>query len=206
MARWSIPPPIPYDWKMRDLSSAKVTVRELEDGRLHRRIEHAPLPGITAEMMLWYLERVDQPMTWRGHTAIGYRFWHPEDHVHFERLGRFGPGDRWHIVEAFARNPRHMVNDVFDVTRLDASGFTMEIRVLGRPVVLMEEWWREAPEGLSWIVDQTIGSTAPVLGPITRFMRKRNAAMLEAWPLHNVQEAGNLPHVLPELYAARAAS
>jgi len=31
MARWTIPEPIPIDWPMRDLSTAKVTVRDLEE-------------------------------------------------------------------------------------------------------------------------------------------------------------------------------
>lgn len=203
MVHWSIPPPIPYDWKMRDLSSARISVRELEGGRLYQRIEHAPLSGVTVPMILWFLEHLDQQMTWRGHTAIAYRFFHPEDHLHFKRLGRFGPGDRWHIVEAFEHNPLYLMNEIFNVTRLDLTGFSMEIQKLGQRVALMEEWWKETPRGLSWTVEQTIGSTLPILEPITGFMNKRNAAMLEAWRLHNVQEVGNLPNILPELYTAR---
>ena len=46
MTKWTIPEPIPIDWQMRDLSPAKVTVRNLDDGRQQRIIEHAPLPGV----------------------------------------------------------------------------------------------------------------------------------------------------------------
>jgi hypothetical protein len=41
---------------MSDKSSAKITVRKLDDGRLEQLIEHAPLPSVTPEMMLWMLE------------------------------------------------------------------------------------------------------------------------------------------------------
>jgi hypothetical protein len=56
MATWTVPEPLPYDWEMRDTSSAQITVRTLEDGRLEQVIEHTPLPGVTPEMMLWMLE------------------------------------------------------------------------------------------------------------------------------------------------------
>jgi hypothetical protein len=35
-------------------------------------------------------------------------------------------------------------------------------------------------------------------------VRRWKIRMLTAWLLHNVQEVGNLPHVLPELYARYA--
>jgi hypothetical protein len=89
MAKWKIPEPIPIDWTMRTLDSAKLTVRELPDGRFEQTIEH------------------------------------------------------------------------------------------------------------------TIGSTGKVLGPVSRFMRRRAMPMLVAWRRHNVEEAGNLPMFLPELCAER---
>jgi len=32
--------------------------------RLRQLVEHAPLPGVTPAMCLWYLERVDRQLTW----------------------------------------------------------------------------------------------------------------------------------------------
>ena len=43
MSRWKIPEPIPIDWTMRDVSTARITVHELPDGRQQRRIELAEL-------------------------------------------------------------------------------------------------------------------------------------------------------------------
>lgn len=201
MTERRIPPPIPIDWAMRTPETARIAVHELADGRLRQTIEHAPLPGVTADMVLWYLERVDQDMIWRGRRALAYRFWHPVDHISFERLGEFGVGDRWHITEAFGGDPRFWMEAVFDVTKLDESGFRMEIRRLRRPVVVMDERWEHTADGLRWTVHQTVGTVGPVLGAVSGVLRRRHAAMLNAWQAHNVQEVGNLPHFLPELHA-----
>ena len=44
-----------------------------------------------------------------------------------------------------------------------------------------------------------------VMKPLSRWIRRRefSAAKADAWLLHNVEEVGNLPHFLPELYASR---
>jgi len=205
MARWTIPEPIPIDWKMRDLSTAKVTLRDLDDGRQQRIIEHAPLPGVKPRMMIWFLKHIDQHLEWRGMKVLAYRYWHATDHIFFKILGEPGPGCRFHLVEAFQANPRHLIDVTFDVVKLDLTGFRLELRRLGQVITSMDEEFEDVPEGMHYKVTMTIGSTAPVLGAVTRFVRRRVLAeTLDAWHLHNVQEVGNLPHFLPELYATHA--
>ena len=206
VTRWQIPEALPVGWQMRALDTARITVGYLEDRRFRQRVEHAPLPGVTPAMCLWYLERVDHQLTWRGHTALAYRFWHPRDHIFFQRRGSFGPGDRWHIVEAFGADRRFLFDQVFDVTRLDETGFTMEVRRLGRPVVVADERWRPTAAGLCWTVEMTVGSSEPGLRTIVRAVVRRRMAFLERWRQHNVEEAGNLPYFLPEVYAGDAGS
>lgn len=189
---------------MRTPDSARITVEELDDGRLVQKIEHAVVRGVTPAMVLWYLEHIDEVLTWRGQVALAYRFWHPVDHIHFRRRGAFGPGDEWHIVEAFGADPRLWMEALFRVTKLDGTGFTMEIRKLGRPVAVMDERWEVTADGLRWTVEQTIGAPGAVLGPLTRAIRRRRAPMLTAWQRHNVEEVGNLEHFLPELHAELA--
>lgn len=196
-----VPEPLPFDWSMRTVDSARITVEEADDGRFVQTVEHAVIPGVTAAMVLWYLERVDQEVAWRGRRALAYRLWHPVDHIHFARRGAFGPGDEWHIVEAFGANPHYWMEALFHVTKLDETGFTMEIRKFGRPVAVMDEQWEATPDGLQWTVSQTIGTTGPLLGPVSRAIRRRRAPMLAAWPRHNVEEVGNLEHFLPALHA-----
>jgi len=52
MAKWNIPEPIPIHWTMRTVESAKLTIRDLPDGRFGQTIEHAILPGVTPAMCL----------------------------------------------------------------------------------------------------------------------------------------------------------
>jgi hypothetical protein len=206
MSKWKIPRPISIDWQMREVSSANIVVRELEDGRQQRIIQHAPLPGVKPEMMVWFLHNIDRTdLRWRGYRLLAYRYWHPRDHVYFKILGQPGQGCRFHIVEAFQANPNYLMDAVFNVPKLDDSGFRLEIYRLGSLVFVADEEFADSPEGMRYKVTVTVGSTNPVLGPITRLMRRHFLnERLDAWHRHNVEEVGNLPHFLPELYAAHA--
>jgi len=205
MPRWTIPEPIPIDWTMRDLSTARITVRELDDGREQRRIEHAPLVGVRPHMMLWFLHHIDQHLEWRGRKMLAYRYWHATDHIFFKIIGKPEPGCRFHVVEAFQANPKYLIDITFDVPKLDLTGFRLEVRRLGQIIVAMDEAFEEIPEGMRYAVTMTLGSTVPVLSTITRLVRKHVlSTKLAAWYRHNVEEVGNLPHFLPELYAEHA--
>jgi hypothetical protein len=201
VTRWQIPEPLPVGWTMRSLDSATVTAGFLADGRFRQRIEHAPLPGVTPAMCLWYLERAGTQVSWRGIDVLAYWLWHPRDHIFFQRQGTFGPGDSWRIVEAFGAGRRFLLDGIFHVTKLDDTGFTMELRLLGRPVAVMDERWQPGDQGLSWTVEMTVGSAAPGLRPFVRARVRSQMAFLERWRRHNVEEAGNLQHFLPELHA-----
>ena len=61
---------------------------------------------------------------------------------------------------------------------------------------------RQRAEVIFW----TVGSTEPGLRTIVSALVRRRMALLERWRQHNVEEAGNLPCFLPELYAAEAGS
>ena len=136
---------------------------------------------------------------------LAYRYWHPTDHIFFKILGTPGPGCRFHIVEAFQANPKYLIDITFDVPKLDPTGFRLEFRRLGQIITSLDEEFEDAPEGMRYKVTMTIGSTAPLLRTVTRLVRERLLAQtLDAWHLHNVQEVGNLPHFLPDLYAAHA--
>jgi hypothetical protein len=201
MPRWTIPEPLPIDWTMRDLSSARISVRHLDDGRVEQTVEHAPLPGVTPTMMLWMLEHMGDEIDWRGSRCILYRCWHPIDHIHFEVLGPFGPGCRFHIVETFQARPDYIQDFVYDVPKLDRTGFRLELRRFGVLLGSADEDWEERADGMGWRVRQTVGFSTPVLNRLNPRLQRGGGGMLDAWLLHNVQEDGNLPHVLPELYA-----
>lgn len=200
MARWTVPEPLPFDWQMRDTSSARITVHTLDDGRLEQVIEHAPLPGVTPDMMLWMLRNMGREIEWRGRRCIVYRCWHPIDHIYFEVLGPFGPGCRFRIVETFQARPEYVRDFIYDVPKLDRTGFRLELRRHGVLLGSADEDWEERPDGMVYRVRQIVGFSAPFLRAVNPVVRRGNTAMLTAWLTHNVEEDGNLPHVLPELY------
>ena len=102
-------------------------------------------------------------------------------------------------------NPKYLIDITFDVPKLDLTGFRLQVRRLGQIIMAMDEAFEEIPEGMRYTVIMALGSTAPLLAPVTRLVRKHFlAARLDAWHRHNVEEVGNLPHFLPELYAAHA--
>lgn len=202
--RWEIPEPIPVGWRMRELSSAKIDVRELPDGTFEQTIEQAPLPGVTPEMMLWWLANMEKQVEWEGRRFLAYRLWHPRDHIHFRNLrrrdGTIGPGMRFHIVEAFGGERRFLVDDVAHITRYDLGGFRLEFRVLGQAILSVDELFRPRSGGMGFEIRMRFGSAAPVVGAITRAARKAKMPMLTRWLQHKVEEDGNLPHFLPKLY------
>jgi len=182
VTRRQIPGALPVEWQMRALETASITAGCLGDGRCRQLVEHAPLPGVTPAMCLWYPERVDRQLAWRGHTALACRLWHPRDHIFFaRRRGSFGPGYRWHIVEASGADRGFLSGQVFEVTKLDETGSTMEVRRLGHPVVVADERWRPTAAGLCWTVEMTVGSTEPGLRTIVSALVRRRMASLDRW-------------------------
>lgn len=191
---------------MRDVSSARISRRALPDGRLEQVIQHAVLPGMTPELMLWWFSVIDRTVEFRGIRCLAYRLWHPRDHIHFEVRGRaadgtVGPGARFRIVEAFGGRPEFLLDEVFRVARLDRTGIRIEIRKAGAVFAALDEDWEPVEGGLRYAVTMRIGASGAlrVLNPVIHWRRR---AALEAWLTHNVEEVGNLPLFLPELRAS----
>jgi hypothetical protein len=200
VARWSIPPPLDVGFVFRDPLSARISQRVLDDGRLETVVAHAPMPAVTPEMCLWFLENVDREVEVRGRRAVAYRFWHPRDHIHFQRVGN---GDIWHIVEAFGADRAWLLDDRFHVAHIDEGGFTMEVRVpvLGAAATMVERWQPD-PEGMLWTATLTAGF--PGRRWLNAAVRRHRGRFIERWTRHNVEEGGCLPQFLPELYGRLA--
>lgn len=52
--------------------------------------------------------------------------------------GSVGAGAKFHIVEAFGGNPKHLLDSVLDVTRLDEGGIVLEVRRGGQTVARLQ--------------------------------------------------------------------
>jgi hypothetical protein len=72
------------------------------------------------------------------------------EHIHFEVLGPFGPGCRFHIVETFQARPEYLRDFVSDVPKLDRTGFRLELRRLGILLGSADEDWDERPDGMDY--------------------------------------------------------
>ncbi|MBI4433785.1 hypothetical protein HY632_03355 [Candidatus Uhrbacteria bacterium] len=105
-----------------------------------------------------------------------------------------------HIVEAFRADLRHLVDFTFTMTKLDATGFHLELRRWGIVVAALDEAWEDVPGGVRWTVTQHVGAVHPILGPISRCIWWRRRDFFDAWLTHNVEEVGCIPEFLPTLY------
>jgi hypothetical protein len=202
----SLPPvlEVSYAAKRRPLGSAKITVRELEGGGLEQRIEHAPLLGVTREMLFWWMHHIGDQVEVEGQRVLAYRLWHPFDHVHWSCDGEVAPGCRFHIVEAFQRERRYLVDSMFDVPELTAFGFRIVTTFFGVVRLSIREEWSDVPGGVQWTNTMQVVPRAGVLSPLVRVGRAVKGKMLTAWLEHNVEEVGFVPEFLPALYEARA--
>ena len=207
-ARWQLATPRAIHWTMRPVSSAKTTSQTLEDGRLELRIEHAALEGVTPKMLHWWFQTASQDMQWRGRTIPRYQLWHPIDHIQLtvvqrSRDGSVGAGSKFHIVEAFGGNLDYLLDQVVDIARLDEGGITLEVRALGKTVMQLAHTFEEKNGATLYHTRMLLGAVDGLLKPLSHVIRKRRfpPAKAGAWLQHNVEEVGNFPYFLPELYA-----
>jgi hypothetical protein len=221
--RWPVPQPLPMEWPFKPLSSAETTVGRLKDGRLELTIKHDLLRGVTRQMLSWWFCHIDGTMAYHGRRVPRYRVWHPRDHIFYRDLtldadGAGGPGTRRHIVEAFAGNPRHLVNIVDRVAHLDETGIllvteraALSLGPLKTPalplpgeVSTLQHEFIVAPAGTRYESRMLVGSDS-LLGQLglNRYLLPAVAmseAMGRAWLRHNVEEVGNFERFLPGLY------
>jgi hypothetical protein len=212
------------EWPFKPLSSALTTVGRLKDGRLELTIKHDLLRGVSREMLSWWFRHIDGSMAYHGRRVPRYRVWHPRDHIFYRDLtldadGAGGPGTRRHIVEAFAGNPRYLVNIVDRVAQLDETGIllvteraalslgplkTPALPLPGELSTLQHEFFSE-PTGTRYESRMLVGSASLVgrLG-LNRYVLPAVAmseAMGRAWLRHNIEEVGNFERFLPAVYA-----
>jgi hypothetical protein len=205
----SLPEPRPLIAPLRSLDSAQTSLRRLPDRRLLMTIRHAPLRGVTPEMLVWWFRNIEGTMVVDGREYPRYLLWHPFDHIAYSATrrpdGSIGPGVKFRIVEAFGRDPSLRVATRDHVDLLDETGLRLSARFAGVEVFSLHH--RFTREGDATQYDSTLvlgiaGRLGRVLNPILnyRFFGERHG---RAWLLHNVEEVGLFEQMLPPLYAAR---
>ncbi len=188
-------------------TTATATVRHLEapHGRRRITIDHQPLAGVTPAMLLDWFTHLDGTMSYGGETVPRYLAWHPIDHIRWELDrpapdGGAGEGARFHIVEAFGGDPRHLVDVVDRVEKLDETGIRLVTRVAGAIAVQLEHTWSPGVDGTHYVSVMDLGARSALMWPVNAYLRRRFPDdMARAWVRHNVEEVGLLEHLLPRL-------
>ncbi|MBO0930260.1 DAPG hydrolase family protein [Fibrella aquatilis] len=203
-----LPPPLPIQWAMKPLTSARTAFRILPFGSYELTIEHDLIRGVTPAMLLWWFRHIGGTMTYQGDAYPRYRVWHPLDHVCWSMTnpgpdGTAQVGSRFRIVEAFGRNTAHYVDSVETVVKLDVEGIRLVRQEVGQEVFSLQHWFEAAPGGTLYRSRMQVGAESAfgkyVLNPLLhRFLFSRD--MGHAWLKHNIEEVGNFEHFLPQLY------
>ncbi len=223
LSRWTLPAPLPGATLLKPLSSARTGLTRLRNGELELTIKHEVIRGVTREMLAWWFCHIDGMMEYAGLTVPRYRVWHPYDHIAYRDLtvaadGSGSAGTRRHIVEAFGRDSRYLVNIVDRVVRLDETGillateqagitlgrFQSRLIPVGLEVGTLQHDFHIAPRGTRYESRMVVGHDS-LFGRLFLNRAVLPALVLSedmgrAWLRHNVEEVGNFEGFLPALY------
>jgi hypothetical protein len=202
-----LPPPRPVLWPLRPQESARVS-RSADDGKRVVTIEHAPLRGVTPEMLTWWYGHVPGTMQYADGTYPRYLVWHPLDHITYEADAvPVRAGSKLHIVEALGRDLGSVLDIHVTVDGINERSAVISKRIAGSSVVQLENEFESSDAGARYVTRMTLGDdTLPGRLLLNRIARTKALPppKLERWIRHHIEEIGNLENFLPTLFDARA--
>lgn len=204
-------PALPELYPYRPLNSARTTLERLPNARLRATIDHAPLEGVTPEMLLWWFRNIGGTMEYAGASVPRYLVWHPRDHISWE-MTRPGPGGgaeegaRFHIRENLLGDPTLRIDSTDRVEKLDHTGIRLVMRIAGAQFFQLEHTWSPGRARTHYVSVLDLGCRSRLGNPVNRHLLRRvfSERTARAWLQHNVEEVGRLEHFLPALYERRA--
>lgn len=198
----------PVLYPLRPVESATVHYLDAPHRRRRVTIDHRPLPGITPAMLLDWFTHLGETMQYGGAVVDRYLAWHPIDHIGWE-LARPAPkggaaeGARFRMVEAFAGRPEYRIDEVARVEKLDETGIRLVKRICGVPVFALEHTWSAGVDGAHYVTVMDLGVRSAALSPVNRVVCQRFPDhKVKAWVKHNIEEVGQLEHLIPQLAAS----
>jgi hypothetical protein len=195
----------PVLYPLRPVDTATVRFTAAPHRRRRVTIDHRPLTGVTPEMLLDWFTHLGGTMSYGGVVIDRYLAWHPIDHIRWELAspapdGGVAEGARFRIVEAFGARPEFKVDVVDRVEKLDETGIRLVQRLAGVVIFQLEHTWSAGADGVHYVSVMDVGAHSRLLSPINRVIRRRfSDEMLRAWVKHNIEEVGQLEHLLPQL-------
>jgi hypothetical protein len=206
-----LPPPRPILWPLRPAESAEHQITN-DSGQLIITITHAPLRGVTAEMLQWWFRHVAGTMSYAGGIWPRYLVWHPLDHISYDVVrpavdGGVGPGAKLHIVEALGRNSADLLNIRVRVDEIGEGRAVIAKRVLGTDIVCLENEFADSLAGATYNTRLRIGDHGPLGRLLLNHIARHRAfppTRIQRWVRHHIEEIGNLENFLPDLFRERA--
>jgi hypothetical protein len=196
---------VPVLFPFRPVESATVRYTAARHHRRRITIDHRPLAGVTPAMLFDWFTHLDGTILYGGVATDRYLAWHPTDHIRWE-LARPAPGSgagegAWfHIVEQFGGRPEYRIDVVERVEKLDETGLRLVQRIAGIQIFQLEHTWSAGSDGAHYVSVMDIGARSSLLTPINRITKIRFPdPMVWAWVRHNIEEVGQLEHLLPGL-------
>ena len=205
----ALPPPRPVAWPLKPLESTETGLTVLPGGQLELSIHHEVLRGVTPAMLEWWFHHIEGAMEYCGKIYPRYLVWHPLDHIAYSVRGTAGQGGVFHIVEAFGRNLRYLVDILPEVVQCNASGLTLVEHWCGMEISRLQHRFTAVAEGTQHDSHLVVGiSHQRSERLMNQWLRPWlfSNAMGQAWLRHNVEEVGNFERFLPGLYALHAHS
>ena len=204
-------PPRQLPWTLLDVGTADTSHELLADGRIHLRIRHRPLAGVTPEMLAWWYRILPiSEVEFDGALRPMYHLFHPYEHgrIWVEKAaadGQPGVGTGGAVARYEWFGPYDSEGSA-RVLELSPRRFVAQPRFAGVDIGEFRHEWEKSSEGATYVVDSLIGVDWPIIGPWVNALLRRyvfSEAMLREWTRHQVEEVGLLPNFLPALYAQR---
>ena len=206
-----LPAPRPLVWPLRPVESARRSVVQHGE-RTVVTIRHAPLRGVTPEMLSWWYRHVPGDMAYAGSTYPRYLVWHPLDHIDYvvtarAQSGGVATGARLHITEALQRNMENLLDIHVEVTEMREGRAVIAKLILGTSLIQLTNEFTACPAGASYVTTMTIGDETALGKLVLNQIAHRKAfppRRIEPWMRHHVEEIGNLENFLPDLFRLRS--
>jgi hypothetical protein len=196
---------LPVLFPLRSVDTATVRFGRHPHGRRRVTIDHRPLAGVTPADLLDWFRSIGETMDYGGRRVPRYLAWHPLDHVRWQLDrpapgGGAGEGARFRIEERFDQRPEYGVDVVDRVEKLDETGIRLVQRVAGVLVFQLEHTWSAGRGRTHYVSVLDLGARTPLYAPVNRLLTRRFPDdMVRAWVRHNIEEVGQLEHLLPRL-------
>lgn len=198
-------------WDLPDYRLAKTSWETGPGGKIHTRVEHFFLQGISPSMVAWFYQQLPiSTVEYRGVTYPLYHIFHPTEHGTLRVVQPAPDG-----TPGMARGALISRDEWFGpydsrgtarIREFSSVGMLAIPEFAGMAIGEVRHSFKAENGGTRYRVDTVIGADMPLLGGLLNlYLRKRifHPEMIVQWQRHQVEEVASLQFFLPQLYAQR---